>query len=87
MTADMHWEDVSFLDNLVFDSTDLRRFCDRCDHKVDTTVVGCIEQGSGPGYEIRHCRACVGLYLVRGRAAAEKAQREYTPSIPGVQTL
>lgn len=84
---ELHWEDIAFLNDLVFVSTELRRYCDRCDHQVDTTVVGSIEQGSGPGYEIRHCRGCIGVYLARARARAVKNQREYTPSIPGVQTL
>jgi hypothetical protein len=87
MTVEMHWEDIAFLDDLVFDSTDLRRCCDRCDRQVDTTVIGCIEQGSGPGYEIRHCRACIAVYLSQGRSRAEKHHREYTPSIPGVPTI
>lgn len=54
--------------------------CARCDHpRVKTMAVGHIEGNSGPGYEIRFCRACVEVVLKGARA--EQA-RGFRPRLP-----
>jgi hypothetical protein len=54
--------------------------CARCDHlRVQTMAVGHVEGNSGPGYEIRFCRACVLVVLAGARA--EQA-RGYRPRLP-----
>ena len=82
-----HPQDEAFLDTLVFNFTLIRRCCDRCARQAPTVVVGSIEQSSGPGYDIRHCRNCVAICLSRARALAVRAGRTYEPAIPGVETI
>lgn len=77
-----HPADEAFLDGLVFRVSRMRRYCDRCEHLAPTLVVGCIETASGPGYEIRHCRGCVALYLARARALAEQRGEAFAPALP-----
>lgn len=76
-----HPDDETFLDTLVFTMPPGRSCCDRCDHPAETTVVGSIDSSSGPGYDIRHCRGCVGVHLARARAAAEGRGTAFTPSV------
>jgi hypothetical protein len=58
--------------------------CARCNHqRVETMAVGHIEGNSGPGYEIRFCRACVELLLAAARAAQALGNR---PPLPAALT-
>ena len=77
-----HPEDVAFLDAQAWASSWLRHFCDKCSGHASTIVVGHIEGASGPGYELRYCRACVALFLRRARFAAAQAQQPFVPSVP-----
>jgi hypothetical protein len=78
----LHPDDVAFLNLLVFMVSPTHRYCDRCEHQAPTLVVGCIETGSGAGYDVHHCRGCVGVYLTRARALAAKRGKGYQPALP-----
>jgi hypothetical protein len=55
--------------------------CARCNHpRVPTMTVGHIEGNSGPGYEIRFCRACVELLLAAARAGQADGRRPRLPA-------
>lgn len=55
--------------------------CARCNHPGQNTMsVGHIEGNSGPGYEIRFCRACIELLLDQARAEHARGSR---PRLPG----
>ena len=77
-----HADDAVFLDALPWATPSLRRYCARCDRQAPTVTVGHIEGGSGPGYDIRHCRGCVALHLADGRRTADAAGLEFVPRLP-----
>jgi hypothetical protein len=55
--------------------------CARCDApRVKTMAVGHIEGNSGPGYEVRFCRACVLLVLAGARAEQARGHRPRVPA-------
>ncbi|MEZ0092870.1 hypothetical protein ABH925_004050 [Streptacidiphilus sp. EB129] len=62
-----HPDDTAFLDSLQWESGWMRRYCDRCGQQASTIPVGHVEAASGPGYELRYCRACVAPFLQRAR--------------------
>jgi hypothetical protein len=76
-----HPDDTAFLDSLQWESGWMRRYCDRCGQQASTIPVGHVEAASGPGYELRYCRACVAPFLQRARAAA-KRPRSFRPTVP-----
>lgn len=76
-----HPDDEAFLDSLPFTVSPMRGHCDRCSHAGPTTAIGFIETGSGGGYDLRHCRACVGIYLARARSLAGE-DGAYRPGLP-----
>jgi hypothetical protein len=75
-----HPADEAFLDALVFKVSSTRGHCDRCSHPAPTVVIGYVETGSGGGYDVRHCRGCVGIYLARARA--EQCGAAFQPALP-----
>jgi hypothetical protein len=81
-----HPDDEAFLDTLPFDSAGWL-CCTRCDDPAATVVVGSIDSSSGPGYDIRHCRGCIGVHLARARAAAQGRGQRFTPSMPEQERL
>lgn len=77
MTA--HPGDEAFLDSLPWDAS---WGCEHVEHLGPTVAVGHVEACSGPGFELRHCRGCVGLYLARARALAEQRGEAFAPALP-----
>lgn len=76
----LHPDDVAFLDGLTFTSTAVRWHCDRCKQQEHTVIVGGIEAGTGPGWDIRYCRSCIADLLAKARLAA--GTRDHTPALP-----
>ncbi|WP_042410850.1 hypothetical protein [Streptacidiphilus carbonis] len=81
--SQLHPDDVAFLDGLLFSSTYLRRYCDRCKQERHTVVVGGVEAGTGPGWDIRFCRSCLGTVLALARTAAA-GRSDHTPALPSL---
>lgn len=75
-----HPADEAFLDTLQFRVSSTRGHCDRCSHAEPTVVIGYVETGSGGGYDVRHCRGCVGLYLARARGGPGGST--FQPALP-----
>jgi hypothetical protein len=80
--AGEHVDDTALLDALDWVKSSWQPCCDRCGHRAATVVIGWVDSGSGPGYDVRNCRRCVGLYLTRARKAAEQRGKAYTPALP-----
>lgn len=77
-----HPDDARFLDAQPWTMVGVRRTCDSCETRAVTIVVGLIERGSGPTYEVRYCRSCVGRLLQRARRLAERRGEAFAPALP-----
>ena len=80
MTDDPHPDDSAFLNTIAFTSTYVRRFCDRCKRERHTVIVGGIEAGTGPGWDIRFCRPCLAVILADARRLAGNG--DHVPALP-----
>ncbi|MFC1437632.1 hypothetical protein ABUW04_05115 [Streptacidiphilus sp. N1-10] len=80
MNEDPHPDDAAFLNSIAFTSTYLRRYCDRCKFERHTTIVGGIEAGTGPGWDIRFCRPCLTSVLANTRRLADNS--DHLPALP-----
>jgi hypothetical protein len=58
----------------------LRRYCDRCKKERHTVIVGGIEAGTGPGWDIRFCRPCLAVVLADARRLAGNG--DHIPALP-----
>ena len=68
---DPHPDDSAFLNGVTFTSTYLRRYCDRCKKERHTVIVGGIEAGTGPGWDLRFCHPCVAAVLADAMKQSE----------------
>ncbi|MEZ0091126.1 hypothetical protein [Streptacidiphilus sp. EB129] len=83
MTIDLYPDDEAFLNALQWESGWMRRYCDRCEQQAATIPVGHVEAASGPGYELRYCRACAAPFLQRARAASKRPW-SFRPTVPNL---